>query len=153
MTYLTSPSKRVLLVQQQRAVKVQDQRAHDDAKSCLFFGWEGAEAEAQYTPRRRAHRYRACREGSWEGVESCWRGRQRRSLWRTQGVTTMEIAPSCGVIYCIFVVWHKNHRGDPKTCNSGFTVARGSVAPVRLWSQNREHAVLMSRIQCQGGRF
>ena len=50
MTYLTSPSKRILLVQQQRAVKVRDQRAHDDAKSCLFFGWEGAEAEAQYTP-------------------------------------------------------------------------------------------------------
>ena len=67
MTYLTSPSKRVLLVQQQRAVKVQDQCAHDDAKSCLFFGWERAEAEAQYTPRRRARRYRACREGSWEG--------------------------------------------------------------------------------------
>jgi hypothetical protein len=30
-------------------------------------------------------------------------------------------------------------------------VAWGSVAPLPLWSQNREHAVQMSRIQCQGG--
>jgi hypothetical protein len=44
----------------------------------------------------------------------------------------MEIAPSCGVIYGILAVWRNVYRGDPKTCNSGFTVARGSVAPVRL---------------------
>jgi hypothetical protein len=32
-------------------------------------------------------------------------------------------------------------------------VAWGSVAPLPLWSQNREHVVLMLRIQCQGGGY
>ena len=127
----------------------------DDAKNRHFFRWERAEAEARYTPRRRDRRYRARREGSWEGRggESCWRGRQRRALWRTRGVTTMEIAPSCGAIYGILAVWRKNYRGDPKTRNSRFTVAWRSVAPLPLWSQNREHDVVMSSNKCQGGRF
>jgi len=40
---------------------------HDDAKNRQLFWWERAEAEAQYAPRRRNSRYRAHREGSWEG--------------------------------------------------------------------------------------
>ena len=40
---------------------------HDDAKNRQFFRWERAEAEARYAPRRRNSRYRAHREGSWEG--------------------------------------------------------------------------------------
>jgi hypothetical protein len=39
----------------------------DDAKNRQFFWWERAEAEARYAPRRRNSRYRAHREGSWEG--------------------------------------------------------------------------------------
>jgi hypothetical protein len=101
MTYPMSPSKRVLLPRREGAVTVGYRHARDDAKNSRFFRWERAEAEARYTPRRRDRRYRARREGSWEGRggESCWRRRQRRALWRTRGVTTMEIAPSCGVIY------------------------------------------------------
>ena len=48
-------------------------------------------------------------------------------------------------------MWRNFYRGDPETHDSGFTVAQGSVAPVRLWSQNRKHDVRMTRIQCQGG--
>ena len=50
-------------------------------------------------------------------------------------------------------VWHNFYRGDTETRNSGFTVARRNVAPVRLWSQNCKNDVRMTRIQCQGGRF
>ena len=64
---------------------------------------------------------------------------------------TMEIAPWCGAtIYCISV-WRNFYSGEKKNHDSGSTVAWGSVAPLPLWSQNREHVVLMLRIQCQGG--
>jgi len=48
-------------------------------------------------------------------------------------------------------VWHNFYCGDPDTRDSGFKVARGSVAPMRLRSQNRKHDVTMTRMKCQGG--
>ena len=67
MTYPMSPLKRALLPRREGAVTVGYWHVHDDAKNSRFFWWERADAEARYTPRRRDRRYRACREGSWEG--------------------------------------------------------------------------------------
>ena len=97
MTYPMSPSKRVLLPRREGAVTVGYRHARDDAKNSRFFRWERAEAEARYTPADAI--VGTERVGRGLGGESCWRRRQRRALWRTRGVTTMEIAPSCGVIY------------------------------------------------------
>jgi hypothetical protein len=67
VTYPMSPLKRALLPRREGAVTVGYWHVHDDAKNSRFFWWERADAEARYTPRRRDRRYRACREGSWEG--------------------------------------------------------------------------------------
>jgi hypothetical protein len=60
-----------------------------------------------------------------------------------------------GVVpFTVFLtVWHNFYCGENKTRDSGSTVAWGSVAPLPLWSQNREPDVRMTRIQRQGGRF
>ena len=51
------------------------------------------------------------------------------------------------------VIWRKIYLGKRTKGDSGFTVAHASVAPVRLWSQNRVCDVLMMSVRCQGGQF
>jgi hypothetical protein len=60
-----------------------------------------------------------------------------------------------GVVpFTVFLtVWHNFYCGENKTRDYGSTVAWGSVAPLPLWSQNREPDIRMTRIQRQGGRF
>jgi len=57
---------------------------------------------AQYTPRQRMRRHRACWEGSWEGggVLLAW----VTALFLGEGTrrVKMELAPWCGAIYGIF---------------------------------------------------
>ena len=70
------------------------------AKNSLFFWWERAKAEVQYTPRRRNHRCRACREGSYD-----WGGSlvgADDSLFPCGGDTTCHNDGNC-----IIMAWEK----------------------------------------------
>ena len=72
--------------------------ARDDAKNSSFFGGSARRRKRDTHPADAIVGTERVGRGLGKGGESCWRGRQRRALWRTRGVTTMEIAPSCGAI-------------------------------------------------------
>ncbi len=92
--------------------------------------------------------------GVWRGRESFCRWWQCPSLSRTHLVMMTEVVPLFVCLQCIFSwLWHKFYPGDHQNGNSGFTVVRGSVAPMPLWSQNCVHDVRMSCTRCQGGWF
>ena len=148
MTYPMSPLKRALLPRREGAVTVGYWHVHDDAKNSRFFWWERADAEARYTPRRRDRRYRACREGSWEGG----------------GVLLARATASCLV--------EDTRCHDDGNCTHTFSgggrfftprerqapgfrdvVARASDTPVPLRRQNRDIALRAWRIIAHRGRY
>ncbi len=79
----------------------------------------------------------------------CW-GWQRPSSSRTRLVDGDQ---NCIIVCGIYVIWREMYPGKRRNHDSGFTVARGSVAPVPLWSQNWARDVLMTSVRCQGGQF
>jgi hypothetical protein len=151
MTYPMSPSKRALLPRREVAVTVPYWHARDDAKNSSFFRWERAEAEARYTPRRRDRRYRARREGSWEGggvllaraTASCL-VEDTRCQDDGNCIIVASIFDGCGTFFT------PRERQTP-----GFrdVVARANDTPVPLRRQNRDKALRAWRIIAHRGRY
>ena len=125
---------------------------HDDGKNRQFFWWERAEAEAQYTPRRRNRRCRACREGSWEEGGGVLLARATASCLVED--TRCHDDGNCIIVASIFdgcgTFFTPRERQAP-----GFhdVVARASDTPVRLRRQNRDKTLPSWRIQSHRGQL
>jgi len=79
------------------------------------------------------HRHRACWEGSWEGGGSLvGAGDSVVPVGRGRDVSRWNWHHGVVQFMVFLTVWRNFYRGDPETRDSGFTVAGGSVAPVRL---------------------
>ena len=112
MTYPMSPSKRALLPRREVAVTVPYWHARDDAKNSSFFGGSARRRKRDTHPADAIVGTERVGRGLGKGGESCWRGRQRRALWRTRGVKTMEIASSSRVF--LMAVGHFSPPGSAK---------------------------------------
>jgi len=99
------------------------------------------------TPRRSDRRHRACQEGSWEGGGSLVG--TGNSVVPCGGKDASDDGKmhhrECNLLY--FTRFGVILTGDTPR----LAILAPQSHPVRLWSQNHEHAILMSHIQCQGG--
>ena len=111
--------------------------ARDDAKNSSFFGGSARRRKRDTHPADAIVGTERVGRGLGKGGESCWRGRQRRALWRTRPrcqddgncIIVASIFDGCGTFFT------PRERQTP-----GFrdVVARANDTPVPLRRQNRE---------------
>ena len=114
--------------------------------------WERVEAQARYTPHRCTRRHRACREGSWEGGGSLVAAGDSVVPW---GGDAACHDGNFTMVWCNNLLYFRRRGVIFTARKKRITILapqwHGKVAPLPLWSQNREPVVLMLHVQCQGG--